>query len=63
MKISKSDTFLTSEGNNIFDKGNCKILGKKINIRFPYFSIKRNGCGQESKTGYSSNRCGAVNEG
>ena len=29
MKISKSDTALTSPGNNIFEKGNRNILGKK----------------------------------
>ena len=29
MEISKSDTDLTPEGNNIFGKGNIKSLGKK----------------------------------
>ena len=29
MKISKSDTYLATDGNDIFEKGNSKSLGKK----------------------------------
>ena len=53
MKISNSDTDLTPYGNNIFEKGNIKSLGK-INLRIPYFIIKSNVCGQKSKSRYSS---------
>ena len=34
MKISKSDTYLTPAGNNIFEKGKSKILGKKLTDEF-----------------------------
>ena len=29
MKISKSDTYLNLDGNNLFEKGNRKSMGKK----------------------------------
>ena len=34
MKLSKSDTDLTPAGNNIFEKGNSKNLGKKLTEEF-----------------------------
>ena len=61
MKISKSDTDSTPDRNNLFEKGNIKIMGKKVNWRIPYFISKRNVCDQESETRYSSNGSGVVN--
>ena len=34
MKIIKSDMDLTTSGNNLFEKGNSKRLGKKENEEF-----------------------------
>ena len=62
MKISNSDKALTPDENNLFEKGNRKSQVLKKNWRVPYFSSKKNVCGQESDTGYSSNGRGIINE-
>ena len=60
MKIVKSDTALTPAGNNLLKKVRSKSY-EKINRRVPYLSIKRNICGQDSKTKYSSTGHRVVN--
>ena len=63
MKISKSDTDLTPDGNNTFEKGNSKRLSKKENEKL-HTSVERGiFFNQESNTRYSSNSGGDVNEG